>query len=101
MVRNQAGIVTSDFRVRTIGMTQEIYVMNCDDLGGPPCWRQEGMCRTHHVLITVDQPLDRRPFEVVPRKVQEPDRDTVVGDVCAGTISLQARVRAILPGARE
>ena len=101
MVSDQARVVTSNLRLGSFGMLQEIDVVNGDHLRRPPRRREQRMRRTHHVVVTGAQQLDGWPFEVVPREVQQPDGNAMIGDAHARAVSLEIGIGPVLPGARE
>ena len=69
VVVHQRRKVAAHFAFAALGMSEEVEVVNRDDLRGSRGGDQERRLRMHHVG-RAGQPLDRRPAQAIPRPRQ-------------------------------
>ena len=98
VVARESRVVAPDLARRALRPAKEVEVVDRHHLNGVASGQQERVRRVRDVHDAHAERLDRRPFEAVPRQVEQPDGDAAIDD---GGRCERTGVDPVLPGARE
>jgi hypothetical protein len=93
----QNRVIAPDFRSRSLGVIEEVEVMNGHDTCSPAAWDQQRMHRMRDVNASAEG-FDRGPLESMPGVVEHAHRDARIDGACSGYYTA---IEPILPRARE
>jgi hypothetical protein len=86
VIARERRVIAADFGARSLGVRQEIQVVNCNHLGRRPRRQQQRVRGMGHVKWPSREHFGGRPSQTVPRQIQQTNRNASIDDRRAGQL---------------